>query len=78
MGLALQVKTSTFLPFHPASLHPILQIQFSVLASRLISQPRFWYLFGCLDHEKMGFGDLLSAIVSEKSYAKRQGDRWHF
>jgi hypothetical protein len=82
MGLALQVKTSTYLPLHPHSRHPTLQIQFNVVASRLINHPRFWYLFGYLDKEKMGFGDPLflvpSATVHEKSYAKREGERWHF
>src|SRR5438309_2799611 len=49
MGLALQVKTATHLHLHMRSLHPLLQVHFSVVASRLINHPRFWYLFAYLD-----------------------------
>src|SRR5437588_12992306 len=59
MGLALQVKTSTRLHLIERSVHPVLEVQFSVLASRLINRPRFWYLFAYLDREKMASGDPL-------------------
>ena len=81
MGLALQVKTSTYLHLHAHAVHPLLQVQFSVLASRLISHPRFWYLFAYLDRKNMCFGDPLflvpSAIVHSHGYATQRAGRWH-
>ena len=82
MGLALQVKTSTYLQRHLHTVYPALQVQFSEVASRLISHPRFWYLFAYLDRKNMCFGDPLflvpSAIVHSHGYAKQRAGRWHF
>src|SRR5437588_8905709 len=56
MGLALQIKTAMYLRLAPGAVHPLLQVRFSVLASRLVSHPRFWYLFAYLDRKKMSLG----------------------
>ena len=81
-GLALQIKTSTYLHLQPKALHPLLQVQFSVLAERVISHPNFWYLFAYLDRQKMAFGDPLflvpSAFVHSHGYVKQVAGQWHF
>src|SRR3989454_8712275 len=80
LGLALQVKTSTYLHLYQRSVHPLLQVQFSVLAERLVDHPLFWYLFAYLDTEKMCLGDPLflipSQIVHSRRYAKQKAGRW--
>src|SRR5438270_3208770 len=82
MGLALQVKTSMHLHLHKRSVHPLLQMHFSAVASRLINHPRFWYLFAYLDREKMGFGDPLFLVPSDFVHShgrpRQRGGRWHF
>ena len=82
LGLALQVKTSTYRHIYQRDIHPRLQVQFSVVAKRLVDHPLFWYLFAYLDTEKMCLGDPLflvpSAIVHKHGFAKQKGGRWHF
>src|SRR5438128_44264 len=82
LGLALQVKTSTYRHISQRDIHPRLQVQFSVVAKRPVDHPLFWYLFAYLDTEKMCLGDPLflvpSAVVHSHGYAKQKAGRWHF
>jgi hypothetical protein len=81
-SLALQIKTSMQLHLRSQSVTPLLSVQFSVKAARLVSHPLFWYLFAYLDPKKMAFADPIFLIDSATMHARAtprlRGGVWHF
>ena len=59
-----------------------LRIHFDVRASRLVSDPRFWYFCAFLNPATMRFADPTFLIPSEEFHRhanpSRKGDLWHF
>ena len=81
LSIALQVKVTMYLDKRPGHQSPILHIQFTVEAERLISHPLFWYLFAYLDAETMTFRDPIflvdSKTLHEHAWKKRVGKKIH-
>ena len=80
LGAALQVKTAWRIWTHRKS--EIIQIPFSVHARRLVSDPRFYYLFGFFDRKTMTFRDPMflvpSAVVHQHAMPRLVAGRWRF
>jgi hypothetical protein len=80
VAAALQVKTTWRLWIHRQS--QIIQIPFSVHARRLVSDPRFYYLFGFFDRKTMTFRDPLflvpSVVVHKHAMPRLVDGRWRF
>ncbi len=74
-GLAFQVKSTMRLVRRAKALY--LECTFPVRASRLVSNPRFWYFFAYLDPKLMRFADpvflIPSAQVHEHAAPERRG-----
>lgn len=81
LSIALQVKVTMYLDKRPGNESPILHIQFTVEAERLISDPLFWYLFAYLDPETMTFAEPMflvdSKTLHEHAWKKRIGKKIH-
>jgi hypothetical protein len=77
---ALQIKTTWRLWTHRRS--QVIQIPFSVHARRLVSDPRFYYLFGFFDRKTMTFRDPMflvpSAVVHQYAMPRLVKGRWRF
>ena len=80
VAAALQVKTAWIVWTHRNS--EILQIPFSLHAGRLVSDPRFYYLFGFFDKKTMTFRDPMflvpSAVVHQHAMPRLVAGRWRF
>jgi hypothetical protein len=80
LAVALQIKTTWRVWTHRQS--QVIQIPFTVHARRLVSDPRFYYLFGFFDRKTMTFRDplfLVPSIVVHKHAMPRLVDgRWRF
>lgn len=80
VAAALQVKTAWRVWTHRAS--EIIQIPFSVHARRLVSDPRFYYLFGFFDKKTMTFRDPMflvpSDVVHKHAMPRLVDGRWRF
>ena len=63
-GLALQVKTATYLHWYPDRTSAILQIQFSIAEHRIVNHPLFYYVLASLDLPGLGFRDPLFFVDS--------------
>lgn len=81
LSIALQVKVTMYLDKRPGNESPILHIQFTVEADRLVSHPLFWYLLAYLDPETMTFRDPIflvdSKTLHEHAWKKRIGKKIH-
>jgi len=62
VSAALQVKTAWRLWVHRQS--RILQIPFTLPASRLVNNPHFWYFFGYFDRKALAFADPIFLVPS--------------
>lgn len=78
--LALQVKTTWRLWTHRHS--EIIQIPFSLPKSRVLDDPRFYYLFGLMDPASMTYRDPVffasSADVHAQAMPRLVDGRWRF
>lgn len=80
-ALAVQVKSALETGTLGGDAH-YLRIHFDVRASRLVSNPQFWYFCAFLNPAIMRFGDPTFLIPSEEFHRhanpSRIGDVWHF
>ncbi|MDQ6719521.1 MAG: hypothetical protein M3003_01845 [Candidatus Dormibacteraeota bacterium] len=81
-ALATQVKSALEIgPIGGSQAH-YLRIHFDVRASRLVSDPHFWYFCAFLNPTIMRFSDPTFLIPSEEFHRhanpSRKGDVWHF
>jgi hypothetical protein len=79
-GLIFQVKSTTYIDHRFKARR--LSIHFPVAKDRLVSHPLFWYFFGYLDVEAMGFADPVFPVPSEEVHQhanpELRGDTWSF
>jgi len=80
-SLALQIKTSMQLHLRRHSVTPLLTVNFTIQAQRLISHPLFWYLFAYLDKKTMRFADPIFLVDSATMHAhavpRLRNGVWH-
>src|SRR2546426_2258552 len=80
LNLAFQIKSAIAVHRHGAAER--LHIGFTVLESRLVSHPNFFYFFACLDTVAMRLADPVfivpSAVVHEYASPQLHGDTWRF
>lgn len=80
-SLALQIKSALELARLSVNAQ-YLRIYFDVRASRLLSDPLFWYFFAYLNPKTMRFQDptflIPSAVVHEHASPVKKGDVWQF
>ncbi|MEO6797473.1 MAG: hypothetical protein ABI401_09135 [Candidatus Dormibacter sp.] len=78
--IALQIKTTWRLWMHRHS--EVIQIPFSLPKSRVLDDPRFWYLFGYMDSATMAYRPplflVLSADVHARAMPRLVDGRWRF
>ncbi len=78
--IALQVKTTWRLWTHRQS--EVIQIPFSLPKSRVLDDPRFWYLFGYMDGPAMSYRAPLFFVSSTDVHARAMprlvNGRWRF
>ncbi len=81
-ALAAQVKSALEIGSIGGSKAHYLRIHFDVRASRLVSDPHFWYFCAFLNPAIMRFSDPTFLIPSEEFHRhanpSRKGDVWHF
>ena len=81
-ALAMQVKSALEAGTIGAGNAHYLRIHFDVRASRLVSNPQFWYFCAFLNPAIMRFADPTFLIPSEEFHRhanpSRKGDMWHF
>jgi len=81
-SLAMQVKSALETGTLGGGKAHYLRIHFDVRASRLVSDPRFWYFCAFLNPATMRFSDPTFLIPSEEFHRhanpSRKGDMWHF
>ena len=79
-GFIFQVKSTTYLDRRFKARR--LSIHFPVAKDRLISHPLFWYFFGYLDVDAMGFADPVFPVpsleVHQHATPELRGDTWSF
>jgi hypothetical protein len=80
LAVALQIKTTWRVWTHRRS--QVVQIPFTVHAGRLVSDPRFYYLFGFFDRKTMTFRDPLFLVpsieVHKHAMPRLVAGRWRF
>jgi hypothetical protein len=81
-GSALAVQVKSVLQLLGKGKARYLQIRFDVRASRLVTDPLFYYFFAFLDPATMRFADpvflIPSTVVHEGASPKKSGGFWHF
>ncbi|MEO6798049.1 MAG: hypothetical protein ABI401_07215 [Candidatus Dormibacter sp.] len=81
-ALAMQVKSALEIGTIGGGHAHYLRIHFDVRASRLVSNPQFWYFCAFLNPAIMRFADPTFLIPSEEFHRhanpSRNGDMWHF